>query len=120
LANAAWGGEQRYKAIWDSSTYPINHFTDTDPDWGSKFHIWRMDWDEQSIKLYLDDEMLNEIHWTKPPTVTWATTAIPSARALHTTQSGLGKQWRRTRRCRFSFALRNRLRQGLSKTVKAT
>ncbi|MDD2559302.1 MAG: glycoside hydrolase family 16 protein [Bacteroidales bacterium] len=62
LANAAWGGEQRYKAIWDSSTYPINHFTDTDPDWGSKFHIWRMDWDEQSIKLYLDDEMLNEIH----------------------------------------------------------
>ena len=61
LANAAWGGEQRYKAIWDSSTLPLSHFTEPDPDWGSKFHIWRMDWDEQAIKLYLDDELLNEI-----------------------------------------------------------
>lgn len=26
-----------------------------------KFHIWRMDWDETAIKIYLDDELLNEI-----------------------------------------------------------
>ena len=24
-----------------------------------KFHVWRMDWDEKSIRLYLDDELLN-------------------------------------------------------------
>ena len=27
----------------------------------SEFHIWRMDWDEEAIRLYLDDELLNEI-----------------------------------------------------------
>lgn len=30
-------------------------------DWASEFHIWRMDWDEEAIRLYLDDELLNEI-----------------------------------------------------------
>lgn len=61
LANAAWGTDRRYLAKWDSKTVPFTYFTDKDPDWASKFHIWRMDWDETSIKLYLDDELLNEI-----------------------------------------------------------
>ena len=29
--------------------------------WASKFHIWRMDWDENFIALYLDDHLLNKI-----------------------------------------------------------
>ncbi|MDL2213722.1 BNR-4 repeat-containing protein, partial [Bacteroides sp. OttesenSCG-928-N06] len=61
LANVAWGTEQRYNAKWNSKTIPFTYFTDKDPDWASKFHIWRMDWDETAIKLYLDDELLNEI-----------------------------------------------------------
>lgn len=61
LANAAWGTEQRYNAKWASKAIPFSKFTDKDPDWASKFHIWRMDWDETAIKLYLDDELLNEI-----------------------------------------------------------
>lgn len=35
--------------------------TDRDPQWALQFHTWRMDWDEQSIRLFLDDELLNEI-----------------------------------------------------------
>lgn len=31
-----------------------------DPSWAQQFHLWRMDWDETAIRLYLDGELLNE------------------------------------------------------------
>lgn len=61
LANACWGTEQPYVARWNSKAIPFSHFTDRDSKWAKKFHIWRMDWDEESIRIYLDDELLNEI-----------------------------------------------------------
>lgn len=61
LANACWGTEQRWNAKWQSKAVPFSHFLEKNPDWASEFHIWRMDWDETSIKLYLDSELLNEI-----------------------------------------------------------
>ena len=59
LANVAWGTGQQYKAKWDSERIPFSKFTATDPDWAMKFHTWRMDWTSESIKLYLDDALLN-------------------------------------------------------------
>ena len=32
-----------------------------DSDWDQEFHVWRMDWDEKQIKLFLDDRLLNTI-----------------------------------------------------------
>lgn len=61
LANACWGSDKRWTAVWDSAVIPFTHFTDKDPAWADKFHIWRMDWTRQYIRLYLDDELLNEI-----------------------------------------------------------
>lgn len=61
LANAAWGTDRRYVARWDSQAIPFSHFLEQNPDWASEFHIWRMDWDEDYIRIYLDDELLNEI-----------------------------------------------------------
>jgi len=61
LANAAWGTEQRYNAKWKSSAKPFSYFLSKDRMWAEKFHVWRMDWDENTIRLYLDDELLNEI-----------------------------------------------------------
>lgn len=61
LANAAWGTDQPHHAEWNSAKIPFEHFLAKDPDWASKFHLWRMDWDEDTIKLYLDGELLNEI-----------------------------------------------------------
>lgn len=61
LANAAWGTDRRWHAKWDSHAIPFSYFTAKDSDWVFDFHIWRMDWDEEAIKLYLDDELLNEI-----------------------------------------------------------
>jgi len=57
LANVAWGSKQPGTAKWDDSKKPITEFGD--PDWSKKFHVWRMDWDDQSIKLYVDDTLLN-------------------------------------------------------------
>ena len=61
LANAAWGGEVPNVAIWNSARIPFTCFTDRDPAWADKFHVWRLDWDERSMRFFLDDELLNEI-----------------------------------------------------------
>lgn len=61
LANVAWGDNQRYHAVWNSKKTPYAHFTERDPEWALRFHVWRMDWDETAIRLYLDDELLNEV-----------------------------------------------------------
>ncbi|WP_243345415.1 family 16 glycosylhydrolase [Parabacteroides sp. FAFU027] len=60
LANVASGTTRRYNAKWHSQKTLLKHFLEKDPQWPSKFHIWRMDWDENTIKLYLDNELLNE------------------------------------------------------------
>lgn len=65
LANACWGSTERWKAVWDSVVMPFTHFTEKDPDWADKFHIWCMDWDKDFIRLYLDEELLNEIDLSK-------------------------------------------------------
>jgi beta-glucanase (GH16 family) len=61
LANFAWGSEKRGVAKWDDLKKPLSDFTTSDPDWTKKFHIWRMDWDKDSIKLYLDNLLLNDM-----------------------------------------------------------
>lgn len=60
LANAAWAHE-RLRAAWDEAKIPFSTFLEKDPDWADKFHIWKMEWDEDFIRLYLDDELLNEV-----------------------------------------------------------
>jgi len=59
LANAAWAADRRWAARRDDSRKPITEFND--PNWSEKFHIWRMDWDPESIKLYVDDLLLNQV-----------------------------------------------------------
>lgn len=59
LANAAWGTEKRWMPKWDNTRTPITELND--PNWSGKFHIWRMDWDSNNIKLYVDDLLLNTI-----------------------------------------------------------
>ena len=65
LANACWGTEKRFAAKWDSEKTNLRHFTEKDPRWLSQFHVWRMDWTKDYVRLYLDDEFLNEIDLTQ-------------------------------------------------------
>lgn len=58
LANVASGTTERYKAKWHSEAKPL---TELGGDvWAAKFHVWRMDWTRETIRLYLDDHLLNE------------------------------------------------------------
>lgn len=61
LANACWSDPRTERVEWDESTTPYARFTELDPQWASKFHLWRMDWDADRIQLSLDGEVLNDI-----------------------------------------------------------
>jgi beta-glucanase (GH16 family) len=63
LANVAFGSAKRWTANWRSSAKALTSFAD--PSWAQQFHLWRMDWDETSIKLYVDDLLLNEVPLTQ-------------------------------------------------------
>lgn len=70
LANACWASDSR-RAVWDEGLIPYSHFTEKNVDWEDRYHVWRMDWDKDFIRLYLDDELLNEIDLTKTVNQGW-------------------------------------------------
>lgn len=59
LANIIWGTQTPFVPQHQSEKKPL---TDFSPDWAEQFHIWRMDWDKDFIRLYVDDQLLNEIN----------------------------------------------------------
>lgn len=62
LANIACIGTNR-RAEWFSKTFPTDSLGGE--KWASKFHVWRMDWDENAIALYVDDTLLNKVELSK-------------------------------------------------------
>lgn len=60
LANTAWGNGK-----WNTVRKPISEFLDKDKKWAEKWHIWRMDWDENFIRLYVDGKLMNETDLSK-------------------------------------------------------
>jgi len=56
LANLIWAGQGRTSSF--TRRKPIASFAD--PEWTSKFHVWRMDWDEKHVVISVDGEVLNE------------------------------------------------------------
>lgn len=59
LANLCWASDKPFVGFWSTTKTPLATFTGKDPQWGSKFHVYRMDWDENTISLYVDDILLN-------------------------------------------------------------
>jgi beta-glucanase (GH16 family) len=58
LANIACGTAVPSKAKWFSNTKSIESLG---ANWSKKFHTWRMDWDENAISLFCDDNLLNRV-----------------------------------------------------------
>jgi beta-glucanase (GH16 family) len=56
LANIACGTDKQWTAKWDSATKSLSSLG---TGWSDKFHVWRMDWDDQKIDLTLDDTLMN-------------------------------------------------------------
>jgi beta-glucanase (GH16 family) len=59
LANVAWGSATSASGTWNTGRFPLTRFAEHDADWCNRFHVWRMDWTPDSIKLFLDDDLLN-------------------------------------------------------------
>ncbi len=60
-ANACWGTNKRWNARWNSKIKKISDLTALNPNWKNEYHVWRMDWDEKHILLYVDEELINDI-----------------------------------------------------------
>jgi beta-glucanase (GH16 family) len=59
LANVAWGGADG-RAVWDDTRTPLDSLDRRGGDaWAREFHVWRMDWDENEIRLSVDGRVLN-------------------------------------------------------------
>jgi beta-glucanase (GH16 family) len=56
--NVAWTAANRRGAIWGSKQKLLREFPSA---WSAEFHTWRMDWDEQQIQLFLDDQLMNTV-----------------------------------------------------------
>lgn len=59
FANFFWTGKNEDDVRDNTVVTPITHFTANDPEWADKFHVWRAEWDEESIKISVDGELLN-------------------------------------------------------------
>ena len=58
LANFAWA-DSLGGAVWSSTRTPLDSLGGA--AWAARFHVWRMDWDESGIRLYVDDRLLNSV-----------------------------------------------------------
>lgn len=64
LANFCWGGGtgDRWSTQWASKTKLYDEFLKEDPEWGEKFHVWKMVWNETSCALYIDNKLMNRVN----------------------------------------------------------
>ena len=60
LANLCWGSKTKGQGKWSTTRTPLSKLQELDPQWAEKFHVYRMDWDENFISLYADDILLNK------------------------------------------------------------
>lgn len=60
-ANYCWGTKTRWQGRWKSKVIPLEHFQAKDAQWTDKYHVWKLDWTPESLKIYVDDELLNEV-----------------------------------------------------------
>lgn len=58
LANVVSGTDKPWQGNWSSKKYKTSELGGE--KWLDEFHVWRMDWDKESIRLYVDDQLLNE------------------------------------------------------------
>jgi beta-glucanase (GH16 family) len=59
-ANFVVGTNTRYEGNWDAVATPLTALGDA--DWDARFHLYRMDWDDQRIVLSVDGKELNALN----------------------------------------------------------
>ncbi len=59
LANIACLNRDGYSAKWFGKRYRTDSMGGK--AWADQFHVWRMDWSDREISLFLDDQLLNRV-----------------------------------------------------------
>src|SRR3546814_3089262 len=59
LANIASGTNECWKARWFTTETPPDSLGGS--EWAERYNIWRMDWNEQEVAVYVDDILLNRL-----------------------------------------------------------
>lgn len=57
--NVAWGGWNRWQAQWASKAPTI---ASMGHGFANKWHVFKMVWDDEAIRLYCDDTLVNEVN----------------------------------------------------------
>ena len=59
FANFFWVGSSE-KVIKENTSHTLlSHFTGKNPRWADEFHVWRVEWDKETITISVDGELLN-------------------------------------------------------------
>jgi beta-glucanase (GH16 family) len=59
LANFAIAGIEKNKAIWDGASVKLDSLGGK--KWADEFHVWTLKWNENDMKIFVDDLLLNSI-----------------------------------------------------------
>lgn len=59
LANFAIADKERFKAIWDGASVKLDSLGGK--NWANQFHIWTLEWNENEMKIFVDDLLFNSI-----------------------------------------------------------
>jgi beta-glucanase (GH16 family) len=62
LANVAWGSATPGRAVWADTKTPLESLGE---GWAGAFHVWRMDWSADRIRLFVDERLLNDVDLTR-------------------------------------------------------
>lgn len=60
LANFMWSNNGEYN--WSTKQLSLDYFKNKDNNWKNKFHIWKLDWTKEYMRIYIDGELVNEIN----------------------------------------------------------
>lgn len=59
-ANVAWGSSTRWTPKWNSKIKKLNTYPNME-EWKRQFHTWTMIYTEKYIKLYCDNDLINQV-----------------------------------------------------------
>ena len=73
LSNCARGTTTRWVAAWDAANMSMSHAESVDPNWRTSWHIWTIQWDQDNVRLYCDNKLMNTTaqSWLVNPTTQW-------------------------------------------------
>lgn len=73
LSNCARGTTTRWTAAWDSANMTMTTAEAVDPGWRTNWHVWTIQWDQENVRLYCDNKLMNTTtqSWLTNPTTDW-------------------------------------------------